>query len=132
MIFILIWVKCNNEKWRVNMYKMAEKMRRGISFLMIVLVFLAMGMAGVRTSAAEKNTTSINSIRNRNKKSVDEYELSKQKDEIIVKEKKRLSVLNIKRECNIEFSSSDTNVLGVKNYQIIPVNTVEKEWEVLI
>ena len=84
------------------MYKMAEKMRRGISFLMIVLVFLAMGMAGVRTSAAEKNTTSINSIRNRNKKSVDEYELSKQKDEIIVKEKKRLSVLNIKRECNIE------------------------------
>lgn len=114
MIFILIWVKCNNEKWRVNMYKMAEKMRRGISFLMIVLVFLAMGMAGVRTSAAEKNTTSINSIRNRNKKSVDEYELSKQKDEIIVKEKKRLSVLNIKRECNIEFSSSDTNVLGVK------------------
>ena len=57
MIFILIWVKCNNEKWRVNMYKMAEKMRRGISFLMIVLVFLAMGMAGVRTSAAEKNTT---------------------------------------------------------------------------
>ena len=83
------------------MYKMAEKMRRGISFLMIVLVFLAMGMAGVRTSAAEKNTTSINSIRNRNKKSVDEYELSKQKDEIIVKEKKRLSVLNIKRECNL-------------------------------
>ena len=40
--------------------------------------------------------------------------MSKQKDEIIVKEKKRLSVLNIKRECNIEFSSSDTNVLGVK------------------
>ena len=79
MIFILIWVKCNNEKWRVNMYKMAEKMRRGISFLMIVLVFLAMGMAGVRTSAAEKNTTSINSIRNRNKKSVDEYELRKEK-----------------------------------------------------
>lgn len=80
-------------------------MRRCISFFMIVLFFLAMGMAGVRTSAAEKNTTSINSIRNRNKKSVDEYELSKQKDEIIVKEKKRLSVLNIKRECNIEFSS---------------------------
>ena len=29
------------------MYKMAEKMRRGISFFMIVLVFLTMGMAGV-------------------------------------------------------------------------------------
>ena len=50
------------------MYKMAEKMRRGISFFMIVLVFLTMGMAGVRTSAAEKNITSINSIRNRKKK----------------------------------------------------------------
>ena len=96
------------------MYKMAEKMRRGISFFMIVLVFLTMGMAGVRTSAAEKNITSINSIRNRNKKNVDEYELSKQKDGIIVKERKSLSVLNIKRKCNIEFSSSDTNVLGVK------------------
>ena len=96
------------------MYKMAEKMRRGISFFMIVLFFLAVGMAGVRTSAAEKNTTSINSIRNRNKKNVDEYELSKRKDGIIVKKRKSLSVLNIKRKCNIEFSSSDTNVLGVK------------------
>lgn len=97
------------------MYRMAGKMRRNISIVMLVLVFMTAVMMGVQTSsAAEKKVASVNSLRNRNKKNVDEYELSRQKDGMLVKEKKTLSVLNIKRKCNIEFTSSDTSVLGVK------------------
>lgn len=97
------------------MYKMAGKMRRNISIVMLVLVFLTAVMTEVKTSsAAEKKVVSVSSLRNRDKKTVYEYELSRQKDGIIVKEKKNLAVLNIKRKCNVEFSSSDTSVLGVK------------------
>lgn len=98
------------------MYKKESKrLKRIVSFIMLGFILSSAVMLEFQiSSAAEKNITSISSVKSRNKKSESEYELSRAKDGIIVKEKKNLSVLNIKRKCNVDFTSSDTEILDVK------------------